>query len=75
MRISPDPLFALWRADKAAECLTLPDAVYTFLWNEIVPLQPPMQDLECSPAPLKKHWNKLPEEYKRQLNAAARSQR
>jgi hypothetical protein len=80
-RTSPDHLFDYTRADEAAECLDLPPAIVTYLWNHIVPLQgphisdPDHADFREEPTyeyPLRKYWRHLPEEYKRQLNAAAR---
>jgi len=80
-RISPHPLFDIWTADEAAECLDgLPNSVQEYLWNHIVPLMPslylpdgearyeePVHGLNS----LRKFWSRLPKEYQRQLNAAA----
>lgn len=84
MRVKSHPLFDIWTADEAAECLpNLPNSVQDFLWNNIVPLQPshylPSGEVRYEePVPglnsLKKHWSKIPPEYQRQLNQAAERQ-
>ena len=80
-RIKRHGLFTCWRADEVAECLDgVPAPICTFLWEHIVPLQEPYIDDPDHPkfleeptyhSPLSKFWNKLPEEYKRQLNRLA----
>jgi hypothetical protein len=83
-RVRPHPLFDIWTADEAAECLEgLPNVVQDFLWNNIVPLQPSKYDQFGEPRyeepvpglnSLRKFWSKLPQEYQRQLNKAAERQ-
>jgi hypothetical protein len=79
-RIKRHGLFTCWRADEVAECLDgVPDSIYRFLWERIVPLQEPIHTNDGEArfeeptfdSPLSKFWNKLPEEYKRQLNRLA----
>jgi hypothetical protein len=79
-RTRPDPTFDFMRADEAAECLDIPSVISTFLWNHIVPLQrpyisdpdhPQFEEEPTYHSPLRKYWRHLPEEYRRQLNAAA----
>ena len=68
--IPPNPLFTIWRADEAAECLDLPDSVYSKLWTVIVPLQGEVTANDGSWC-LKKYWSKLTIREQIELNIAA----
>ena len=74
-KIKPHPLFAIWRADEAAECLEgVSRETYRHLWNVIVPLQPkPREDREepTYEYPLRTYWSQVPHSMRRELNAAA----
>jgi hypothetical protein len=73
-KIKPHPLFAVWRADEAAECLTVSEETYLHLWNKIVPLQPKPREEREEPTyeyPLKTFWSQVPHAMRRELNQAA----
>ena len=68
--LRPNPLFTIWRADEAAECLDLPDEVYKKLWREIVPLQGEVIANDGS-WNLAKYWRRLTLKEQIALNIAA----
>lgn len=73
-RVRPHPLFSVWRADEAAECLPLNESTYRFLWNTIVPLQPKLREDREEPTyeyPLRNYWSQVPPAIRRELNQAA----
>jgi hypothetical protein len=77
--IKPHMSFEYSRADEVAECWDgIGQALYTFLWDIIVPLQKPIPNLEDSGPHdhvghenLASHWHLLPEDYQVYLNALA----
>lgn len=81
MTIKPHPMYEVIRADEVAE--TFPDVpreLYAKLWNDIVPLQKSIPNIEDSgPADhvghenLASHWERLTSEEQRMLNDIAES--
>ena len=77
--ITPNDVFNYTRADEVAECWNgVGHDLYAKLWNEIVPLQKPIANLEDSgPADhvghenLASHWHLLTEAEQTHLNALA----
>ena len=80
--IKPDSTFKYIRADEVAECWDgVGDDLYCKLWNEIVPLQKPIPNIEDSGpadhvghANLAAHWELLTEQEQLHLNALAKKQ-
>ena len=81
-KIEPDRLFYIWRPDQVAECLEgMPWALYSKLWNEIVPLMPPKSTSELLPEgpgvddiddhSLEPYWDQFTEEEQVLLNELA----
>ena len=45
--IKPNDIFKYWRADQIAECMDgVPEHLYSTLWNDIVPMQEPLEEFE-----------------------------
>lgn len=78
-RVKPHETFKYTRADEVAECWDgVPQELYIKLWNEIVPRQKPIPNLEDSgPADhvghenLAAHWRHLTEDEQKLLNDLA----
>ena len=78
--IRPNRAFETIRADEVAECWEgVPEALYIKLWNEIVPLQKPIPNIEDNGPHdvvgfenLAAHWKLLTEDEQRLLNTLAK---
>jgi len=79
-RIKANGLFDVWSPDQVVECLDgVTDEIYTFIWNEIVPLYAKKKRSEWNDdfgnRCLKKYWSKIPDEFKVILNACAEKEK
>lgn len=80
--VAPNKVFAVIRADEVAECWDgVPKELYCKLWNDIVPLQKPIPNLEDSGPHdhvghenLAAHWSLLTDDEQALLNGLAAKQ-
>lgn len=76
--IKPHPSYRTMRADEVAECWPCTERLYQNLWNDVVPYQREIPNLEdTGPADhvgfenLAAHWHRLSPEDHKELNAIA----